>query len=65
MLYIKYSEDKKTLNMVVKKDIKCQSIERQASAAFPQMPGRLICSYSDLRSSKGGDLCKIFPAAAS
>lgn len=31
MLYIKYSKDKKTLNTVVKEDIKFQSMERQAA----------------------------------
>ena len=31
MLYIKYSKDKKTLNKVVKEDIKFQSMERQAA----------------------------------
>ncbi len=34
MLYIKYSEDKKTLNKVIKEDIKFQSMERQAAQQF-------------------------------
>ena len=39
MLYIKYSKDKKTLNKVVKEDIKFQSMERQAAEVINVVTG--------------------------
>ena len=39
MLYIKYSKDKKTLNKVVKEDIKFQSMERQAAEVINIVTG--------------------------
>ena len=39
MLYIKYSKDKKTLNKVVKEDIKVQSMERQAAEVINIVTG--------------------------
>ena len=39
MLYIKYSKDKKTLNKVVKKDIKFQSMEKQAAEVINVITG--------------------------
>ena len=39
MLYIKYSKDKKTLNTVVKEDIKFQSMERQAAEVINVVTG--------------------------
>ena len=39
MLYIKYSKDKKTLNKVIKEDIKFQSMERQAAEVINVVTG--------------------------
>lgn len=39
MLYIKYSKDKKTLNKIVKEDIKFQSMERQAAEVINIVTG--------------------------
>ena len=39
MLYIKYSKDKKTLNKVVKEDLKFQSMERQAAEVIHVVTG--------------------------
>ena len=39
MLYIKYSKDKKTLNKIVKEDIKFQSMERQAAEVINVVTG--------------------------
>lgn len=39
MLYIKYSKDKKTLNTVVKEDIKFQNMERQAAEVINVVTG--------------------------
>ena len=39
MLYIKYSKDKKTLNKIIKEDVKFQSIERQAAEVINVVTG--------------------------
>lgn len=46
MLYIKYSKDKKTMNKVVKKDIKFQNMERQAAEVINVVTGAKL-KYSE------------------